>query len=381
MTWTTVAAAKFWSPILRRPGNGLKGAELRITVNDDDDADVIITTTDRERGVAESDTVTYAVKLKSAPPSGEVSVLVSTTDPAVAYGPRRATDVQYIWDPALPGVGRIRSQSPVTVVDDDVDNPGRSANIIFTPSGGGGYGPGEAKSRTITVADDDTAALELSESELEVGEDGGSDRYDVSLKSQPTGTVTVTVTSSNPAIAKVDTDLATPGEQHTLRFRPDNWETLQPVMVTGVSDATRGDRTATVTHTPAGGGYGSGQSGPDHGESDGRRFAGAEGAGAGGGSRGRQFVPPFSVGVELPTDGRRDSDRVQPEHRNSSRPLQPSSLTFSPTNWDTAQPGHRNRCERYGGHRRSPRDHHARLHRGRRQLRLRERRGGYGNRG
>ena len=52
-----------------------------------------------------------------------------------------------------------------------------------------------------------------------------------------------------------------------LRFTPDDdlettrWNSSQTVTVTGVLDATRGDRTATISNIPAGGGYGSAQSG------------------------------------------------------------------------------------------------------------------------
>ena len=328
--------------------DGLKGAELRVTVTDDDDADVIITTDpdDRERGVAESDTVTYGVKLKSAPPSGTVTVRVTSTDPAV-FMVRSSeltfnTSAELTFDTSpskTPGSWEDPQSVIVRAVDDMVDNPGRSANIIFTPSGGGGYGPGEAKSRTVTVTNDDTAGLELSKSELEVGEDGGSDRYHVSLKSQPTGTVTVTVTSSNLAIAKVDTDPVRPGEQDTLRFRPDNWDTPRDVtprdvVVTGVSDATRGDRTATITHAPAGGGYGSGQSARitvkvTEVTSPGLR-APAQVTVAEGGTT--SF--PVTLNSE-PTE----NVTVTVTNRSTSviRTVAPVSLTFSPTNWDNPQ--------------------------------------------
>ena len=43
----------------------------------------------------------------------------------------------------------------------------------------------------------------------------------------------------------------------SLTFTSANWNTAQPVTVTGVDDSTDGDRSTTITHTASGGDYGS----------------------------------------------------------------------------------------------------------------------------
>ena len=64
---------------------------------------------------------------------------------------------------------------------------------------------------------------------------------DVSLATQPTGPVTVTVVSADPAAATV-----TPA---TLTFTTTNWRTAQAITVTGTDDTNTTDDTATITLT------------------------------------------------------------------------------------------------------------------------------------
>ena len=67
------------------------------------------------------------------------------------------------------------------------------------------------------------------------------------LAKKPTGDVTVTPTSSDENAATVS--------PATLTFTQSDWDTDQAVTVTGVNNATPGDRTANVTHAATGGGY------------------------------------------------------------------------------------------------------------------------------
>ena len=105
--------------------------------------------------------------------------------------------------------------------------------------------------------------LVLSVSYVMVDESNSIADYGVKLNTQPTGDVTVEVASSDAGIATLDT--ASNGEFEsssiTLTFKPDDWSTDKEVHVEGVNDDVDnlGDsRLAIITHTPSGGGYGSG---------------------------------------------------------------------------------------------------------------------------
>ena len=98
--------------------------------------------------------------------------------------------------------------------------------------------------------------LVLDKSFVTVAEAGGTAplltaTYNVRLNTKPTGTVTVTVASS-------DTKAAT-ANLGSLTFGPTDWKTLKPVIVTGgpddMVDNPAGGRFATIKHTPIGSGF------------------------------------------------------------------------------------------------------------------------------
>ena len=106
----------------------------------------------------------------------------------------------------------------------------------------------------ITITDDDTRGIVLSRSSVTVTEASGAGRtaeYKVKLASQPTGTVTVAVSSGATTAATVS--------KTSLSFTTTTWNTDQTVTVTGVDDSIDNtpDRTATVGHSASGGDYGS----------------------------------------------------------------------------------------------------------------------------
>ncbi|MYG27297.1 MAG: hypothetical protein F4213_14945, partial [Boseongicola sp. SB0677_bin_26] len=91
----------------------------------------------------------------------------------------------------------------------------------------------------------------VSETALTVQE-GATARYTVKLKAPPAGTLTVTPTSGDTAVATVSTAAAA----NTLTFTEANWSTAQAVTVAGVEDDDSTDGTVTVTHPLSGAGYG-----------------------------------------------------------------------------------------------------------------------------
>ena len=293
------------------------GANIAVTVIDDDIARLLVAPVGAE-AVTEGGTVQYEVKLNSAP-AASVNVRVVSTDPAIATVPDTLTDTGLAFTS-----GTDVHTITVTAASDDVDNPGasRTVDITFTPSGDGDYGPALAKTERVTVRDDDTAALDIAPTELSINENGGTQSYVVKLATEPTGTVNVAVSSSSVKAATVDKSM--------LRFRPSDWSTSQTVLVTGVLDSARGDRTATITNIPSGGGYGSSQTGRvrvtvQEDTSPGlritpRELTVAEGATA-------------TYTVELNSEPQGDVT-VAITSGSPAATVSPASLTFTTTNWD-----------------------------------------------
>ena len=80
------------------------------------------------------------------------------------------------------------------------------------------------------ITDNDTAGVSVTPtSGLTTNEAGSTDTFDVVLDSEPTSSVTISVTS-------LDTTEATVSPA-SLTFTPANWDTVQTVTVTGVDDA------------------------------------------------------------------------------------------------------------------------------------------------
>ncbi len=190
----------------------------------------------------------YTVAL-DAQPSGTVTVSVSSSDTGAAtVSPPSLTFTTGNWsDPQT---------VTVTGVDDDVDNPNdrRTATVTHSATGGG-YGGVSVDSVAVTVRDDDgppvtTPGVTVSRLSLEVGENGGTGDYTVVLDTQPGGTVTISVSSSDTGAATVSAS--------SLTFTTSNWSNPQTVTVTGVNDDVdnpNNRRAATVSHSASGGGY------------------------------------------------------------------------------------------------------------------------------
>ena len=86
----------------------------------------------------------------------------------------------------------------------------------------------------MTITDDDTAAIVLSETGLTVTEgDAAGSSYTVRLATQPSGSVTVTISGHD------GTDLSLSGttlSSNMLTFTVDNWNTAQTVTVKAGQD-------------------------------------------------------------------------------------------------------------------------------------------------
>ena len=201
----------------------------------DDDDTRGITFTPAARTIREGATGTYDVKLNTAP-TADVTVAISSDNPDVTVNKSSLT---------FTTVNYATNQRVTVTAAQDADAADGTANLTHRPSGGD-YSAGEAKDFMVTVTDDDTAGLVLSATTLGVDE-AGQNTYTVKLQTQPTTTVTVTVSSDDPGAATVSGP--------TLRFTTSNWDTEQTVTVRGVNDGDSDDETVTVTNTASGGEY------------------------------------------------------------------------------------------------------------------------------
>ena len=89
---------------------------------------------------------------------------------------------------------------------------------------------------TVELIDnDDERGVTLSETEIAVAENGGRATYTIVLNTEPSGDVTVTLQIFYNIIT-VDTDSGRSGNQNSLTFTPDNWDTPQTVTVIGIDN-------------------------------------------------------------------------------------------------------------------------------------------------
>ena len=159
----------------------------------------------------------------------------------------------------------------------------------------------------------------------DVTEGGANDTYDVVLDAAPSGTVTVTITPDSQVSVSTT----------TLIFTTGNWSTAQTVTVNGVDDATMElPHTGTISHDATGGGYDSvtiddvDANVTDAGPSATITESGGTTDVAESGANDTYDVvldakPTSTVSVNVSPDGELQVDK--------------SSLTFTTTDWDTAQ--------------------------------------------
>ena len=140
----------------------------------------------------------------------------------------------------------------VAITDDAVDEEDEETFTVTLSSASNATlaGGQSTLAATGTITDDDERGVTVSETALDIDE-GESGTYTVVLTSQPTGTVTVAMTTD-----LVDTDVSV--DNTSLTFTAGNWNTAQTVTVSAAGDEDAVvDDAVTLTHTVRGGDYGS----------------------------------------------------------------------------------------------------------------------------
>ena len=203
------------------------------TIEDDDTVGLVFSAPTLE--VTEGASNSYTVALATEP-SANVSVTIAAGGIAgLTLGTSQLTFTPSNWDQA--------QTVSVSADHDDDASPG-SARLTHTASGGD-YGSVTA-ALPVAVTDDDSPAIVLSQTALQVPEDGSA-TYTVALATVPTEKVTLELAGT------AGTDLTvTPG---TLEFEPDAWDTPVTVTVEAAVDLDADNDPATLTHTASGGDY------------------------------------------------------------------------------------------------------------------------------
>jgi len=129
----------------------------------------------------------------------------------------------------------------VTGVDDYIDrNDTATVTISVNDTGSDDtFDVLPNQSVSIILTDDDTAAFTVSETNLILNENGGTETFSVVLATQPTNDVVFDISSDNTNEATVSST--------QLTFTNGNWNTPQSITVTGVDDNTNGNDSANIT--------------------------------------------------------------------------------------------------------------------------------------
>ena len=204
---------------------------------------------------------TYTVRL-GGQPVGNAVVTATSDNAAVAIDTDATPQTRALtFTPMNWNTAQTVTVSPVD--DDTADDEAVAINHATS-----NYGGPIVASVSVTVDDDETSGIviDADPSTATVVDPGpvalredamhadNSRTYSVKLMSEPTGTVTVTVTSTDPAAVTVDTAAAT-GLQSTLTFSTTNWDTAQTVTLAAVQDADPNSEETTIDHAAQGGGY------------------------------------------------------------------------------------------------------------------------------
>ena len=264
--------------------------------------------------VDEGDMGTYTVKLNTLP-TGNVMVAISSDNTDVTVSPSPLTFTTTSWS----------TEQTVTVsAGQDADAANDMATLTHNPSGAD-YDSVSNADLAVTVTDDETAGVTVTPAALTVAE-GGTDTYTVVLDTQPTGDVMVDIGSDN-------TDVTV--SSSSLTFTTLNWIAEQTVTVTAGQDADAADDMATLTHDPSGADYNS-VSNADlavtvtDDETAGVTVTPTSLTIGEGGSG------TYTVVLDTQPSGDVTVTIVNPTD-NTDVTAEPAALTFTTTNWDTAQ--------------------------------------------
>jgi hypothetical protein len=224
-------------------------ADVDVTNTDNDSAGITVTPTmgltTTENPSAMGHTATFTIVLNSQP-SGTNTVVIPIRSSNTAEGtvsPSSVTFTTANWNAA--------QTVTVTGVDDAVQDGNQPYTIITDPatSGDANYNMRDGADVSVSNIDNDSAGITVIPTMGLVTNENPSagnhsDTFTIVLTSQPTGSVTIGLSSSNPNEGSVSPSSVT--------FTTMNWNSAQTVTVTGVDDAVQdGDQSYTIVTAQA----------------------------------------------------------------------------------------------------------------------------------
>ena len=303
-------------------------AGVAVTVTDDDTAGATVSETTLT--VTEGGSATYTVRLNTQPTSDVVitvssdnSDVTADTDAASSGNQATLTFSTSNWSTA---------QTVTVSAAQDADAANDAASIthaVVAASSADEFDAVTIAGVAVTVTDDDTAGVTVSETTLTVTE-GGSATYTVRLNTQPTSDVVIGVTKSGSPDVTVS--------PATLTFTPANWGTAQTVTVAAAEDADAVNDAASITHAVVAAGSAD--------EYDAATIAGVavtvtddDTAGATVSETTLTVAEGGSATYTVVLNAQPTSDVVisVTASGNTEVTVSPARLTFTPSNWSTAQ--------------------------------------------
>ena len=232
--------------------SGATNAELAVasgtgTIEDDDDPAVTVAFGAASYTAAEGgDDAVVAVTL-SADPERTVEIALTA-----AGGGGAAAGEDYTLSAAALTFerGATAREVRVTAVEEAVDDDGESVTLGFDASGlPAGVTVGSLTAAVVELEDNDEREVRVLPASLTVTEGGAAENYTVVLGSEPTASVTVSMTTD-----LADTSVRV--EPASLTFTAANWSTAQTVAVRAAEDEDAlAEPVVTLGHVASGGDY------------------------------------------------------------------------------------------------------------------------------
>ena len=212
--------------------NGISVSQVAVTATDDETAGVSITPT--QLTIAEGGSDSYQVVLTSRPTDDVIVTITRSGDADIGIDDQELNFTGSDWNLA-------QTVTVSAAQDDDArDDTATLSHVVA--SADGDYNGIAVSEVGVAVTDDETAGVSILPTDLTIAE-GGSDRYEVVLTSQPAHDVTVTVTHSG------DQDIGIDDQE--LNFTGSDWNLAQTVVVSAAHDDDAIDDTATFSHSVA----------------------------------------------------------------------------------------------------------------------------------
>ena len=219
----------------------------------DDDAAPTVTLELSANPISEENGETAVTAVLSHPSSRATTVTVT----AAALAPALAADFVQTGTALEIAAEATESTGTVTLaaVPNRVDAPDKTVRLSAAAANTQGLA-GQPAALDLTVTDDDVRGYAWLPTMSTLSEaDAGTAPFTVALTSEPTATVTLTLSSSNGNKLRFVGDDDTYPASRVLTFTPQSWETPQSLMLQALQDSDARNDMLQIRHSAAGGDY------------------------------------------------------------------------------------------------------------------------------